>query len=66
MEPAAVSVIAIVKGALRIVERGSYVPSNSPALDKLREAVYDIVEELEKAAKREAEREVEESPMPCS
>ena len=52
-EPAAESLISIVKGALRLVEGSTYVSSNSKALEKFREAAHEVVAELAKVAKRE-------------
>lgn len=47
------SVISLARTLLRTLERSSELPTDSPALQKLREAVNEIALELEPAAKKE-------------
>jgi hypothetical protein len=56
IEPLASSLISVLRGALHLVERSTYIKSNSPALENLREAVYETIAELEAASKRESEK----------
>lgn len=65
-EPAPESLIAIVKGSLRLVERSTYVSSNSRALEKFRDAAYEIISELAKFAKSEQQPDGEHAGVPYS
>jgi len=51
--PYASTVIGVLNSALRLAETCRHIPETSPALQKLREAVYEVSAELEVAAKRE-------------
>jgi hypothetical protein len=42
--------IGVLKAALRLVESCRHIPENSPALQKLRDAVYEVTAELEVVA----------------
>jgi hypothetical protein len=56
------SLISIARATLRTLERSSELPVDSPALQKLREAVAEIVAELEPAAKKEPKFELRTGP----
>lgn len=56
------SLMSIALITLRILERSPEIPADSPRLQKLREAVAAILEELEPAAKKEPWRDL--SPWP--
>lgn len=45
IEPLASSLISVLRGALHLVERSTYIKSNSPARENLREAVYETIAE---------------------
>jgi hypothetical protein len=49
----AASLISIARTMLRTLERSSQLPADNPALEKLREAVAEIILELAPAAKKE-------------
>jgi hypothetical protein len=56
--PYASTVIGVLKAALRLVETCCHLPENSPALEKLREAVREVTAELEVVAKKEPRSEL--------
>jgi hypothetical protein len=56
------SVISIARTTLRTVERSSTLQPDSPALRKLREAITEIIVELEPAARKEPKFELRTGP----
>jgi hypothetical protein len=62
IEPLASSLISVLRGTLHLVERSTYIKSNSPALENLREAVYETIAELEAASKRESKKNTSKFP----
>jgi hypothetical protein len=60
--PPASSLISIAKAMLRTLESSSEFPAGSSALQKLREAVAEIIVELAPAAKREPKFELRTGP----
>jgi len=60
--PSASSLINIIRTMLRTLERSSEFPTGSPALQRLREAVIEIIVELEPAAKKEPRFELRTGP----
>ena len=52
------SVISILRSALRVVEHSGFLPENSAALAKLREAIGAAVTEIEPLAKLEPGSEI--------
>jgi hypothetical protein len=62
IEPLASSLISVLRGTLHLVERSTYIKSNSPALENLREDVYETIAELEAASKRESKKNTSKFP----
>lgn len=56
------TLISVLHATLRTMERSPEVPSDSPALLKLREGVDAMIAELEPAARREPRFEVKTGP----
>lgn len=54
-EPLASSLIAIVRGAVHLIEQNPSIAINSSASQRFREAANEILQELETAAKSEGD-----------